>query len=181
MNPIENFRSTSTVMEGLLDRVAQDEFALSTPCADWSVEDLVDHIVNNIYFFAGAAGVAKADAGVSIAADNAAGEYRIAVDLLLNAYADQLDTDLATPFGTFPGSMVLSVAFADQLTHVWDLSRALKVGVQVDDDLVAQAEAAWQAFIQPEARDGAMFVEAKTAPADASNLDRLAAFTGRTV
>ena len=183
MNPIDDFTDTSRIMSGLLERLNPADLDTATPCARWSVADLVDHIVGDVFVFVGAAG-ADASAPVGpVTADNAVSRYASATAAVLAAYQanDTLNRDLATPFGTFPGSMVLSVAFADQLTHCWDLARSIEAPVVASDELVDNALNTWTAFIQSDYRDGEMFGDAQTCGPDASNLDRLAAFTGRNV
>ena len=183
MNPIDDFTDTSRIMSGLLERLNPADLDTATPCARWSVADLVDHIVGDVFGFVGAAG-ADASAPVGpVTADNAVSRYASATAAVLAAYQanDTLNRDLATPFGTFPGSMVLSVVIADQLTHCWDLARSIGAPVVAADELVDNALNTWTAFIQSDYRDGEMFGDAQTCGPDASNLDRLAAFTGRNV
>ncbi len=181
-SPIANFAATADTVTAELGRLTEESMTRATPCEGWAVQDLTEHLVDNAYFFAGAAG-AEASRQDPITPSSAATAYRSAADTVLSAYGapGMLEQVLETPFGAFPGAMVLSVCFADQLTHVWDLARALGATPQVDDGLVAEAMGAWEAFIQGDLRDGPLFDPAKTAPDGASALDRLAAFTGRAV
>ena len=183
MNPTPNFTETCRVMSGLLDRVSQDDMTRSTPCAGWTVHDLVTHVIVNQYFFAGAAGSTALGDDDAVTAANAVDRYRRSTEATLGAYGAEgtLERELTTPFGTFPGAMVLSVAFADQLTHCWDLARAIDATLRVDDELAHGALAAWTAFIQEDYRNGDMFAEAASVDDNASAMDRLAAFTGREV
>ena len=182
-NPINNFTDTSHVMSGLLAQLSTEQMSRPTPCDGWTVQDLSDHVIANQYFFAGAAGSTAHDDADTVTPANAVSRYRQATAATLDAYGSDgaLERELVTPFGTFPGSLVLSVAFADQLTHCWDLARALGATAAVSDELVADAQATWDAFIQEDYRNGEMFGPATPTKADATALDRLAAFTGRRV
>lgn len=180
MNPIQNFTESSEIMKQLIVGVPDSSLDSPTPCDGWNVAELLEHIVDNCYFFAGAAGSTRT------AADAPDGDvlarYSTASTVVLDAFGagDVLTSDLATPFGTFPGSAVLAVAFADQLTHCWDLARSTGQEAAAPDALASDAIAAWEAFINADMRNGEMFGASQPTPEGASRLDALAAFTGRT-
>jgi len=109
--------------------------------------------------------------------------YDEAIQRLVAAYSapGMLEKPLPTPFGDLTGGPVLAVCFADQLTHVWDLSRALGVSVDVPAELAGHALAVWQGFITDGLREAGAFGKAEEPGPDATPLDRLAAFTGRSL
>lgn len=183
-SPIDNFAATAELVTAQLGQLAQNNgvMQLATPCEGWAVQDLVEHLVDNSYFFAGAAG-SDQTRSEDIGPSNAPQAYRSAADTVLGAYGTPgtLERDLSTPFGSFPGAIVLSVAFADQLTHLWDLGHALGNQPVVDETLASSAIAAWEMFIQPELRDGSTFAQPTEVGPNATPLDRVAAFTGRAV
>lgn len=183
MNPIENFAKASQIMSGLLGQLTAEDLHRATPCKGWTVADLGNHVVDNAYFFAGAAGSTASADPEPFTASGACSRYQAAAEAVLSAYEGEgmLEQDLETPFGTFPGAMVLSVAFADQLTHCWDLARATGQQAHADDELVDDALSAWRTFIQEDYRSGEMFGLAQPALPNSSKLDNLAAFTGRQV
>ena len=183
MDPVANLRTTAATMQQLLAGLEQDQLKLSTPCAEWDVADLADHVVANLLnSFAHWAGTDVAHEPCPIAAELAA-RYRAAVQVVLDTYTAPgvLDKTFSTPLGDAPGAMLLSVCFADQLTHVWDLSRALGVDVDVPDQLAEDALAVWGAFISDPLRNGSTFAAAGDPGPGAPALDRVAAFTGRTI
>src|SRR5262249_51553649 len=92
-----------------------------------------------------------------------------------------LDRPVDTPYGTFPGAMVLAVGFADLLTHCWDLATAIGADLDVDDALADAAADAWEAFIQDDYRTTGMFGAVQPCPIDAPAIDRMVAFAGRVV
>lgn len=183
MDPVANLRATAATMQQLLADLDQDQLALPTPCVAWDVADLADHIVGNLLnSFARWAGTDVAHERTDLAAE-LAGRYAAAVDVVLDAYEAPgvLDKTFPTPMGDFPGAAVLAVCFADQLTHLWDLSRALGRAVDVPDQLAEDALAVWGGFISGPLRDGNTFAAAGDPGPGVPALDRVAAFTGRTI
>ena len=183
MDPVANLRATAESMQQLLGTIEQDELRLPTPCAEWDVADLADHVIANLLnSFAHWAGTDVPHEPCPIATE-LAGRYRAAVDVVLETYEAPgvLDKTLPTPMGDFPGGAVLAVAFADQLTHLWDLSRALGRDVAVPDQLAEEALAVWGGFISDPLRNGDTFAAAHDPGPGVPALDRLAAFTGRTL
>ena len=180
MNPIEDLTATARIMNGLLGQLRpQEHAALPTPNAGWTVHDLVVHICENPFSF-----LTWAGADTSPPADGPpTARYTEAIERLVAAYSapGMLEKPLPTPFGDLSGGPVLAVCFADQLTHVWDLSRALGVPVDVPDELAETALAVWQGFITDGLRDAGAFGKAEEPGPDAGPLDRLAAFTGRSL
>jgi len=51
----------------------------------------------------------------------------------------------------------------------------------MSDDLAEYGLGAWQQMIAPPMRDGKMFAAEQAAPEGAATMDRLAAFTGRSI
>ena len=183
MDVISDYRLAATEVSALLARLDDADLDRPTPCGDWAVRDLAAHLVANTAFFAGAAGVVVPDDGAGVGARDADARFDAATDAVLKGFGAPavLESDIATPYGTFIGSMVLAVAFADLLTHLWDLSRALGVPVHVDAPVADRAIQAWEAFIQDDYRASGMFGAIQACPPGADAMDRLAAFAGRDV
>lgn len=179
MNPLEDLAEAAELMGKLLADLQPEHAGLSTPCTAWTVHDLVDHICVNPCSFLTWAG---ADAQQP-APGPAARRHAEVIERALSAYSapDALTRLLPTPFGDLPGGPVLAVCFADQLTHVWDLARALDRAVDVPDALAERAIEVWSGFITDQLRNGVTFAAPTQVSPSASALDRLAALTGRTI
>lgn len=183
MDPVANFKATATLMDSLLAGLSEDQMGRPTPCDAWTVTDLTDHVVGNLFnSFAPWAGVEREHRPTAVPAELRE-RYAAGVEAVLEAYSAPgvLDKTLATPIGDFPGAAVLGVCFADQLTHVWDLARALGRPVDVPDPLAEDAISVWQGFISDPLRNGTTFATPVEIGPEATGLDRLAAFTGRSV
>jgi uncharacterized protein (TIGR03086 family) len=157
-----------------------------TPCAQWTVADLVNHIVGGQVFFR--AGITGAPMGGE-EQDFAAGDFLAAFDeasaATLAAFREDgaMDRVCNLPWGQMPGSAFAGLAATDTFTHGWDLAKATGQSTDLDPGLSATLLAAAQAMIQPAFRseEGTVFGPERTVPDGASDADRLAAFLGRAV
>jgi uncharacterized protein (TIGR03086 family) len=180
-------QQTRTAIAGLTPLVhgtLADQLADPTPCEQWAVRDLINHIVGGGYMFAMSLkgeGLDMSTAPSDLLGNDHAGAF----DGAIAAFNEALDntTDLSTmvtlPFGTIPADLALRVAAADLLVHSWDLAKATGQSFDPPDDFVLSATPFYQEFIQPPLRSMGLFAEEIDVPADASPLDKLVAYAGR--
>jgi uncharacterized protein (TIGR03086 family) len=119
------YAATRRVLSG----VTADQHGLPTPCASWTVRDLVDHVVLGGHFRAERLGVSPSipdlrDADLVEALDAAS-----AAEVGAFSAAGALDRMVELPFGTIPASVFVDIATGDVLVHGWDLATALRVRV----------------------------------------------------
>jgi uncharacterized protein (TIGR03086 family) len=171
---------------GVLVNVSKEQLADDTPCAQWKVSDVINHVVGGQYFFeSGVLGVPQEEG----ATDFSAGDFVAAFDdgsqRCIAAFSGDgaMDRMLTLPFGQMPGSAFVGLAATDTFTHGWDLARATGQDTNLAPELAAQLLVGARQAIQPAFRsaDGAVFGLEQTAPAGASSADELAAFLGRSV
>jgi len=91
-----------------------------------------------------------------------------------------LDRTVAAPFGEVPGEVFARFVVLDGLVHGWDMATATGQPYEPPAALVAEAEAFARGALDP-MRDGDTFADPTQAPAGASPIEQLAAYTGRTV
>lgn len=146
-----------------------------TPCDDWLVRDLLNHMLQTQqYFVASAQGRdASPPSPVPTEAlgDDPVADFR------------QARADTLRAFGA-PGVLdktgtSLGIAFSDQLLHGWDLARATGQDETMPDGLPAAAYAIIHGRFTDEQRKGAFKPEV-TVTGNASAQERLLAYTGRT-
>lgn len=174
--------STRSVLTGVTKSQLND----ATPCAQWSVSQLINHIVGGQYFFAAAL---KGENPDGEAPDFSAGDFVEAFDtgsnLCLQGFASDgiMDKMITLPFGEMPGSAFVGLAATDTFTHGWDLARATGQDTDLAPELAAQLLVGSQKNISPAFRndEGHPFGPEMAAPAGASSADQLAAFLGRQV
>ncbi len=181
--PLEQaIASTRTVLTG----VSKDQLGDATPCAQWKVSDLINHIVGGQSFFeAGAKGEPPAGGETDFSTTDFVAAFDDASRRSLAAFnADGvMEKMLTLPFGQMPGAAFMGLAATDTFTHGWDLAKATGQSTDLAPDLAAELLGGSRKAIQPGFRnpEGNPFGPEASAPADACNADQLAAFLGRKV
>lgn len=134
-------------VEGLIANVAGDQWDRPTVCSEWTVRDLVNHLVaGNQRFAELLAGETftppptGAGPGPNLLGDNPAEAFRDAAHALQGAFAvpGTLERMVAAPIGTVPGVVALHLRITEHLAHGWDLAQA------TDQDFDVPAEVAEQ-------------------------------------
>jgi uncharacterized protein (TIGR03086 family) len=168
----------------LVAQIGSDDLSRPTPCTEWDVRALLEHIVGAINgFHATAAKLPPAgvDGGIG-AGDDPLGAYDKAVAATLTAYAvpGALDGETQLPNGlAMPATVAADIIFFDVLVHGWDLARAIGADAELDEELAERALAITQAVIGPEFRIAGAFADEVPMSTDASPTARLVAFLGR--
>lgn len=155
--------------ETLLDR--------PTPCAQWTMRELVEHVIGAIDMFATAAGAPRTAGGGAVQGAPVE-RFDAAVARNLAAWrslADQAAT-LSLPFGELPADLVVGMNQLDSLVHAWDIGSSLGLPVAWPDELSDVAMRTAQVRC-PLGRGRVFDVEVSTASTEPR--DRLLAFTGR--
>jgi uncharacterized protein (TIGR03086 family) len=171
--------ATATVAGG----VRPEQFGSPTPCSEWNVQQLMNHLIGSLEYFK-ARGEGR-DAGPPRSAAPASYDKTVQ-DLQSVALATAeawrrpgaLDQKIKTRAGDMPGSAMATMALSEMLTHGWDLARATGQRMPADDVDVDEILAGMQQTLRPEARQPNFGPEVQ-APGGAPPIDRLAAFLGR--
>ena len=124
--------------------VRADQWTAGTPCTEWDVRTLVNHLVGEIRWAVPLfAGSTIADVGDQFDGDLLGDDPVAAWDAAAPAAIAAVQESAAMArtvhlsFGDFPGSEYASQLFADLLVHGWDLARATGQDERLDPDLVA--------------------------------------------
>ena len=189
MDPVD-FRPTTTALAALVRGVDDDQLTGRTPCPDYSVADLLDHIGGLAVAFTAAARKDERLGGGAPSADGSRLEDgwrdRIAAQLddLGEAWQDPSAYDGVTMAGPIemPADQAALVALDEVTVHAWDLARATGQHYPADPAAVAACRAFVESFAPPPggaADDGGLFGPPVAVPDDAPALDRLIGATGR--
>ena len=187
MDMVSNLERVLGDARALIGSVSNDVLATQTPCSEWKVSGLVEHmtgVVTNFGRAFGGGGLTPpaAPSGDGATADSLSAAYGQAVDALLSAVKQPgvLDKPVKLPFGEMPGQRAVGIALADQMIHTWDLSKALGRPYKMDDELAVMVLRGMHELIaaNPGARGRAFGAEVACAE-NASAQDRLVAFSGR--
>jgi uncharacterized protein (TIGR03086 family) len=167
--------------------ITPDQMGNPSPCAAFDVRGVMSHMIGGAGFFAaqfrGEPVPTPPAPGTDLTGDDPAATFVAAMDDLLAATRapGAYERTVVAPFGEVPGAMVARFLTLDGMVHAYDLATATGQSYSPPDDLVAEVLAFAEQAIAPEMRDGDTFAAAVTAPADASTLEQLVAFTGRAV
>ncbi|MFF4987275.1 TIGR03086 family metal-binding protein [Streptosporangium saharense] len=181
--PVEQLARALAAVDPLVAGVEDGQWSAPTPCAEWTVRDLVAHlVVTNRMMTAFLTGQAPPDRSADPLGGDPLGAYRESGTALRAAFAlpGVLERTHEGALGAATGAVRLRWRLADLLTHAWDLSRATGRPAEMPQDLVEQALAFVGDALSDEARPG-RFDPAQPVADDAPALDRLAAFAGRSV
>lgn len=150
------------------------DLTVPTPCTDWQLRDLLNHMLETQRYFVSAG-----------RGESASPPGQTPPDLLSDSPAADFDrarAELIAVFGqagviekTMPA---LGIAFADALLHGWDVARATGQDPTMPDGLAAAAYQVIHGRFTEEQRQG-VFAPEVPVPDDASAQDRLLAYTGR--
>ena len=181
---LQLFRVGCALFGSRVHAVGADQWGQATPCAEWDVATLVDHVIDEHLWvppllgghdLAAAGGIVES-AKTTIGTDRAAA-WDAAVLASQRAFGEQgaLDRDVALSRGPTPASDYIGEMIADLTIHGWDLGRAIGVRDPLPVELVQ--------FVAPlaEQYSGAepYFAPAVAPPADATDEERLIALSGR--
>ncbi len=174
------------VARAVLANVTADQLDLDTPCKDWKVRNLIDHMVGGqLWACNGVQGTTMTDTGEG----SADGDFVALFDQAATANLAAFDEDGALArtvnpgFGDMPAAALMGLSTMDTFAHSWDLARA----TGQDSDLAPELASALleqSRSTVPDAyrsEEGSIFGPEQAAPDGASAADQLAAFLGRTV
>ncbi|OFB37873.1 TIGR03086 family protein [Mycolicibacterium sp. (ex Dasyatis americana)] len=177
MDELESAEATLDVLQRVLRGITADDLTRPTPCREFDVAGLTDHLLNSITLIGSAAGGQipdrEPDASVE---DQVLGAARPAV-----AAWRRRGVDGTVPFGAgeMPAAVMTQILSLEFLVHAWDYAEATGQHVEVSDEAPEQILEWSRAVLTPEGRVRAGFDDPVAVAADASALDRLLAFTGR--
>jgi uncharacterized protein (TIGR03086 family) len=180
MDQLAAHRRAQTVFQEVLAKVSPEQMSLPTPCADWDVAALVQHIVGGNTWVQGLAGREPQSLpdGDPVGAVTASADGAHAVF----AAPDGLTRMFELPFGTMPGAAFIGLRTNDVLTHAWDLAKATGQSTDLDPELATQALEASRMRINENFRgEGRPFGAEQPCAEGRPVADQLAAFLGRSL
>lgn len=168
-----------------VDGVARDAWGRATPCADWDVRTLVNHVVGEERWAVPLLqGRTIAEVGDSLDGDLLGDDPRRAAERAGRAAVEAFavpgarNRTVHLSFGDTPATEYAWQLFTDHLVHGWDLAAATDGDRSLDDDLV-EACAGWWAGREELYRGAGAIAERVDVGPNASPQERLLASFGR--
>jgi uncharacterized protein (TIGR03086 family) len=183
---VEQLSQAFDFTDQLIAAVQEGQWAGPTPCAGWSVRDLVTHVVAGNSLFAGALRGGQPPAapqGTVMPEAGLLNAYRDSAAELLGAFREPgaLDAMVTVPFGTVPGVVALHLRITELLVHGWDLARATGQPAIVPGGLAEQELAFSRSKLADVPPGRRPFGPPQPVAALAPAIDQLAALLGRDV
>ena len=181
MDPVDRIERATAVASEKVKGVKSADMSKPTPCSEFDVRALLNHMLGGLAMLTTAAGGEKAamPEGDQVGSDPS-GTYDKRRKALLAAVRTPgaLDRNWEMPFGSLSGQMMAGIAFMEHLTHAWDVAKATGQDTTLPADLVTECTE----LVTP--MDAMLRMPGVCAPAvkvsnAASSQEKLIAFLGR--
>ncbi|MGH9188305.1 MAG: TIGR03086 family metal-binding protein [Acidimicrobiales bacterium] len=177
MDPLTQLAQLGPLLAGTVGAITPDQLDRPTPCAGLTVRGVLEHMIGGATTFSAAyrgESPTEADTSDVLAAFGPALNDLAAAISAPGAF----ERTIASPFGDVPGDTFARYVVLDGLVHGWDLATATGQVYNPPDELVAEVDTYAHQTLDP-LRDGQTFAAAVEAAADATPIERLAAYSGR--
>jgi uncharacterized protein (TIGR03086 family) len=177
---LDQLDELAPALGGVIGGIGDDQLDIPTACANFAVRGVLEHMLG------GATAFAAGFRGETPSAPDTTAPLPAAVGAALGDLVaamhepGALDGTIEAPFGVVPRDTFARFVVLDGLVHGWDLATATGQPYDPPAALVAEVEAFARGTLDP-LRDGDTFAAATEAPADATPIERLVAYTGRRV
>jgi uncharacterized protein (TIGR03086 family) len=182
-NPLARFDRAAAAADAAIAGVRPEQLDAPTPCTEWTVRQLLNHIVGGTRMFHSMqTGGGPVDRAADFLGDDPLAAFRASVAELRAAFAEDgaLTKIVPTPFGDAPGTVLVNMRVNEMLVHGWDVARATGQSTDLAPELAAECVEEFRRM-RASGRGKGMFADPTEAPAGATPADQLAAVAGRTV
>jgi uncharacterized protein (TIGR03086 family) len=169
--------ATLQVLQQVVHGIATDDLTKQTPCREFDVAGLTDHLLNSVTQIGKAAG---AELPARDSADSVERQIIAAARPALDAW-HRRGLGGTVPFGPreAPAGYLAGIFSLEFLVHAWDYAVATGHPISAPDALSEYVMGLAQRVITPDTRGSAGFDDPVDVPEGASAMDRLLALTGR--
>jgi len=172
LDPIIAAEATLAVLQPILRNLKDSDRTLPTPCSEFTVHQLAEHLMGSITSLG-------AMVGVSVEAPEGSLEHKVST-MATQALDGWRGFDLSGNVldREVPAAFAVHIFAIEFLLHAWDFAQATGQTMHVSDEVVTYVEGE-AATVIPVARQNGSFADELASPTGASPLERLAAFSGR--
>ena len=185
-NPIEIYQGVAHAIGHTFGGVTASQFSASTPCTEWTVQNLLNHNINvQTFLHATLTGKTFDPASMMqvdgpLPQEGAEAALKSITDSVISAAKGMdLSTIVTTPFGEMPAGHFIMVPMLDMVVHRWDLASATNQNNAIDSSIAEIC----LGVLSPEAVEGGRkmgaFGPEVVIPTTASAGDRLLGLVGR--
>jgi uncharacterized protein (TIGR03086 family) len=177
MEVLDQLDQLGPLLAGVVSGIRPDQLDNETPCANFTVRGVLEHMIGGASLFAAAfRGTPPSQPDLH---DVLVGFGPALTELAAAMHSrGALERTIAAPFGEVEGATFARFVVLDGLIHGWDLATATGQAYEPPDELVAEVDTYAHEAIEP-MRDGDIFASAIDPPLSATPIQRLSAFAGR--
>jgi len=175
MESFECASATLAACRSVLGRLTVDDLARPSPCAEYTVGEVGEHVVRSMVLLASVAGPAVDMPAAGLLDERVA----VTAEAALAAWRRRgLGGSVAVGRSTLPASLAVEIIPLELLVHGWDLARATGSGIDVPPEVAEYVLARARSLVTVDKRGRSFAAEVPVGPS-ATVLERLIAFTGR--
>jgi uncharacterized protein (TIGR03086 family) len=177
LNQLTCAEATLAVCQNVLRPIRESDLDRPTPCREFTVGQLADHLIGSMISLGGMAGA------VVLPAEGGTVESRVAfaAQQALEAWDKRgLEGTVKRGEIDLPAAGAASILSLELLVHGWDFAVATGQPFSVSDKVSHYVLDLAHEIISPQARESGRFARAVEVGPDVDNLGRLIAFSGRT-
>jgi uncharacterized protein (TIGR03086 family) len=202
IDPRLHFVAAVDIATPVIANVRPDQYGLASPCHNYDVKGLLDHLVFVLHRVAtigrGEDAFAPGSLGdPAVEHTDYEADWLAAADSVDDVWSEDalLDSTVVLPWATMTGAEMLAMYVSEITTHTWDLAKAtgqspkwndavcrLSLDTMYRDLPMADRTPMWEAFqatMPANMQFDAPFANAVAVSSDAPLIDQLVAWTGR--
>ena len=175
MGPFDCAPRTLAACQAVLRRLTEDDLARPSPCTEYTVGEVGQHLVRSMVLLASVAGERLG----SPAAGPLEGQVTATAEAALAAWRRRgLGGSVAVGRSTLPASLAVEIIPLELLVHGWDIARATRSEIDIPPEVAGYVLGRARELVTEDKRGRSFAAEVPAGPA-ATVLERLIAFTGR--
>ena len=185
LDPRDDLRTALDWVGALVAGTRPDQLDAPTPCTQWTVRDLLAHVVavlDRVRVIGAGADPFSVPSALADSPSDWAAEFRARAAAIWPVWDDAALTSTVTvpPGVQVPGAAALGQYVTEYLVHGWDLAVATGQGAEAPVEVATRALASAHQHLPAEPRQAPLpFGPVQTPPDDAGPTRRLAAWLGR--
>jgi uncharacterized protein (TIGR03086 family) len=175
MGPFDCAAVTLSACQAVLRRLTEDDLSRPTPCTEYTVEDVGQHVVRSMMLLASVAGEQIENPGGGTLDK----QVTAVAEAALEAWRRRgLDGSVAVGRSIMPASQAVEIIPLELLVHGWDIARGTGRAINVSPEVAGYVLGRARELITEDKRGRSFAAEVPAGP-EVTVLQQLIAFTGR--
>jgi uncharacterized protein (TIGR03086 family) len=183
MGAMEDLGAAGDAFGALLEHTRADQELAPTPCSEWNVRQLVNHVVTGTRWFSAMLRHEEGpDRSLDLLGDDLAAAFRGAFEDFVAALGEPgaLEGTYEHRLGPVSGERLVEMRTNEYMVHGWDLAVATGQPAALPEEVAPRCQALYQELLGDRPRpEGGAWAAPVELGEDASALERLVAFFGR--